>query len=60
MVLERDVLTLRITGEVSESEMQVLDKGEELYARHGCILFLPLSTHKAHPYCAYLLRQTRM
>lgn len=46
MVFEGDVLILRLTGEVSEEQMQqVLDMGEELFARHGYILFLADARH---------------
>jgi hypothetical protein len=41
MTFEEDVLVLRVIGEVSAQEMrQLIDMGEQLYARYGYILVL--------------------
>jgi len=46
MAFQEDVLIVRLTGEVSEATMQqALDMGEELFARHGYILFLVDARH---------------
>lgn len=38
---EGDLLHLRVTGEIGVAQMQtIIDMGEQLFARHGYILFL--------------------